>query len=155
MTMIPEELCVFFSQNPYYRCALLVAGNVVRLRDEAEHLAATRSWPMVSLGRALAEQLLPFAPSRRPRQVSRALGDILVPYAPGPVALVDCDLLFEPPLEVDPLAVLREASRTVGLVVAWPGTYVEGVLAYAEPAHAHYRTWQDVEVLVCALGLED
>ena len=53
-----------------------MACNVVRLRDEAEHLAPTCSWPMISLGERLAERLSPFAPSRRPQQVIRALGSI-------------------------------------------------------------------------------
>ena len=72
---IQGRLCAF-SQSPYYRCALLVARNVVRLRDEAEHLAMACSWPMISLGGGLAERLSPFAPSRRARQVIRALGSI-------------------------------------------------------------------------------
>ena len=53
-----------------------MACNVVRLRDEAEHLAATCSWPMISLGERLAERLSPFAPSRRAQQVIRGLGSI-------------------------------------------------------------------------------
>lgn len=110
---------------------------------------------MVSLGGALAERLLPFAPSQRPRHVSRVLRGILAAYAPGPLVCLDCDLLFEPALAVDPLSALREASRTVDVVVAWPGAFVEGVLAYAEAAHAHYRTWRDIEVLVCTLDLDD
>jgi hypothetical protein len=62
--------------------------------------------------------------------------------SPGPVLCTEIDLLFEPSLELDPLPLLVDISRATRLVIAWPGSYVGGVLAYAAPEHAHYRTWR-------------
>jgi acyl-CoA reductase-like NAD-dependent aldehyde dehydrogenase len=37
------------------------------------------------------------------------------------------------------------------LIVMWPGTYRNGVLAYAVPEHSHYRTWNDPQVTITVL----
>ena len=71
--------------------------------------------------------------------------------APGPVSCTDIDLLFEPTLELDPLGLLRDVSRVTRLVVAWPGSYADDVLAYAVPDHSHYRTWRKPGVRVVFL----
>ena len=72
--------------------------------------------------------------------------------APGPLLLTEIDLLFEPTLHLDVLALLRQASRTTSLVVTWPGSYANGILAYAVPQHGHYCTWHKPEVSIVALG---
>lgn len=69
----------------------------------------------------------------------------------GPVLCTDTDLLFEPALGLDPLALLRQASRMTRLVVTWPGTYRDGILTYAVPRHGHYRAWQRPDVTIVAL----
>jgi hypothetical protein len=56
--------------------------------------------------------------------------------------MTDIDLLFEPTWALDPLALLRSASRSARLIVAWPGTYAHDTLAYAVPEHSAYRTWR-------------
>jgi hypothetical protein len=37
------------------------------------------------------------------------------------------------------------------MVVTWPGSYVDNVLAYAVPGHSHYRTWRKPEVFIKVL----
>jgi hypothetical protein len=32
------------------------------------------------------------------------------------------------------------------LIVLWPGAVDSSVLAYAEPAHTHYRTWNRTDL---------
>lgn len=71
--------------------------------------------------------------------------------SPGPILCTNVDLLFEPTLKLDPLRLMRDASRVTRLVVTWPGSYGDGVLAYAVPDHGHYRTWRKPEVFIKAL----
>lgn len=86
--------------------------------------------------------LLPLLPRERQRSVPRLLSAaIRTASPPGPLLVTQIDLLFEPSLGLDPLALLRSASRQRTLMVAWPGSYESGVLAYAVPEHSHYRTW--------------
>ncbi|NMC34868.1 MAG: hypothetical protein GYA36_20805 [Veillonellaceae bacterium] len=50
----------------------------------------------------------------------------------GERVLMDLDVLFEPALQLDPLALLREQARRVGGVVAvWPGGIGDGRATYS------------------------
>ena len=72
----------------------------------------------------------------------------------APLICTDLDLLFEPALQLDPLPLLHQMGRRRPLVACWPGTCAGGLLAYAVPEHAHYRTWSigtvpDVRLFAC------
>ena len=151
--MIPEvglqlALDRFLSSRPFYPCCLLVHADVLRLQRAGETLVAQYGWPVLSLGTVLSEALHPLVPERRPGQVQRVVMGAVQGRAPGPVLVTDIDILFEPSLSLDPLRLLRETSRLAPLVVTWPGSFVQGVLAYAtaDPPHAHYRAWRRPEL---------
>ena len=112
---------------------------------------AEYDWPHLSIGRQLSEALLSELPERRSRTARRWITDFLGERSPGPVLCTRIDLLFEPTLNLDPLALLRRASRTTRLVVMWPGSYENDVLAYAVPEHSHYRTWRQPDVEIARL----
>jgi hypothetical protein len=63
------------------------------------------------------------------------------------------DVLFEPSLELDPLALLRQLARVTPVVAAWPGSTGASLLTYGVPEHAHHRTWSELGNEVTALSL--
>ena len=84
---------------------------------------------------------------------TRILAQIINGY-PEPVLTVDnIELLFEPSLQQEPLALLQELSRNKSLIVAWGGSYDEQrrVLTYAEPGHPEYRRCERPEVVVVTM----
>ena len=90
----------------------------------------------------MTPKLLPLLTKERERAAARLLAEeIRTASPPGPLLVTQIDLLCEPILRLDPLALLRSASRQRPLIVAWPGNYSNGMLAYAVPEHSHYRTW--------------
>jgi hypothetical protein len=131
----------FLAAPPYYPCLLLVHPEIARLNLVAGQLLARYDWPELVVGAALSEKLLGTRVKDRPRQARRLLIDVLKAYRPGPILCRAIDLLFEPELELNPLPLLGEASRRTSLVALWPGSFIEGVLAYGQSQHAHYRTW--------------
>ena len=147
-----EKLLAFFASQPYYRCALLIGLDVARLERQADELAHDAGWPLVSVGRRLSLALRSTPPGQRPRTAQQSLQEVLSHAEPVPLVCTHIDLLFEPTLHLDPLALFREASRSVALVVAWPGCYDGCVLSYAVPEHAHYRTWIEPQVHIHGLA---
>jgi hypothetical protein len=125
-----------------HACLLLVHPDVRGLEDAASELLSMYGWPRLSVGRELSAALLSETPGRRSREARRWMKARLGEMSPGPVLCTDVDLLFEPTLELDPLALLRDVGRMTRLVVAWPGSYRHDVLAYAVPGHSYYRTWR-------------
>lgn len=135
---------------PRSACTLLVHQDIQRLEEAAALLRQRYGWPCLSVGRELSAALRDEPLPCRPRAADLRLSEMLRARAPGPVLCTEIDLLFEPALSLDPLRLLVQASRHTALVVLWPGHCSEDLLAYAVPAHAHYRTWPHPEVdLIC------
>ena len=148
---VREAVEQFLSPERYYRCLLLVADDVTRVERAAEELAAERGWHALPVNPTLAQALLG-TPTRQWHRVARATFLRSVEAWQGPVVCYRVDLLFQPELRLNPVALFQEACRSTPLVVAWPGRYERGVLSYALPEHAHYRTWSAPDALVVSLG---
>jgi hypothetical protein len=150
-TQVHEAVARFLLADAYHQCLLLVHADVQRLEAVANELETKYGWPRSHISRELAAFLLSNSPGQRSDAARRWLETSLASAAPGPVLLSDIDLLFEPTLHLDVLTLLRQASRTTRLVVAWPGAFENGTLAYAVPEHHHYRTWLRPEVSIVTL----
>jgi hypothetical protein len=150
-----DAITAFLTASTYYPCLLLVHLDVRRLEEAASDLALTYAWPRLSVGRELGAALSSEPPARRSGAARRWLETRLremVPASGAQAALcTEIDLLFEPTLQLDPLRLLRDASRATRIVVAWPGSYSGDTLAYAVPAHGHYRTWRRPGVAITCL----
>ena len=133
----------FLDATPYYGCLLLVSPAIRQLQAAQDFVSEAYGWPLLSLGKVLANGLMPVPEQRRPRHVQRLLREAINAYHPGPVLCSNVDLLFHPSLQQDPLRLLRDASRHTRLFILWPGTFENDVLAYAVEKHDHYRTWPD------------
>lgn len=134
-----------------HTCLLLVHPAVSRLEDAANELLSVYDWPRLSVGRELSPVLLSETPQRRSRAARQWMKTHLREMSPGPVLCTNIYLLFEPTLKLDPLRLMRDASRVTRLVVTWPGSYMDDVLAYAVPDHSHYRIWRKPEVFIMVL----
>ena len=150
-TQVHNAVASFLRTTAYHQCLLLVHPDVRRLEAVADQLVSTYDWPCLSVGQELASVLLADLPTDRPHAARRWVETTLGQAGPDPLLVTETDLLFEPTLQLDALALLRRVSRVSRLVVTWPGSYADNVLAYAVPEHGHYRTWHDPDVFVVVL----
>lgn len=148
MDILHLETADLFAREP---CVLLVHEDPVYLRRTAQEMAGRLGWPAISIGRLLSERLLDVPATRRPREAPTHADELLRERAPGPLVCTSIDLLFHPSLELNPLTLFRNAARATRLVVAWPGSYRSGLLAYAVPEHGHHRYWRDPEATIYSL----
>jgi hypothetical protein len=144
-------ITAFLNTPAYHSCLLLVHPDIRRLEDAASELVSLYGWPRLSIGRDLSAALLAEPSANYSYAARQWLETKLSQIAPGPVLCTEIDLLFEPALKLDPLGLLRQASRVTKLVVTWPGNYLDGTLSYAVPAHCHSRTWRQPEVAIACL----
>ena len=148
---MPHAAVEFLAEHPDAACVLLVHPDVRVIQTNAQDLAAALDVQPISVGKVLSGALLGEPAQARPRLARAWLLDPAIRLEPGPVLLIDIDLLFEPAWALDPLAMLRAASRSARLIVAWPGTYELDILAYAVPEHSAYRTWHHPDVQIINL----
>ena len=146
-----NSIATLLDDSAHQRCLLLVHPEIGTLEKAAAELEEAYGLPRLHVGGQLAAALLSEPPSQRPRLAQRWMEDRLSQMAPGPVLCTEIDLLFHPDLKLDPLVLLRHASRVTRVVATWPGSYVDDVLSYAVPEHAHYRVFRQPEALILAL----
>lgn len=136
----------FLEQRPYYPCCLLVSRDVAVLAQATVEVKRLFSWQVISIDDVVCEKLLPLSVTARAAQVDRLINIALQTYEPGPLLVIDTDVLFEPSLQLDPLLLFQRASRQLPLVVTWAGSFEQGRLNYAVPEHAHYRLWRSPDL---------
>jgi hypothetical protein len=138
---LTPQLAQFLLNRPYHAIFLFVHPEIQRLHAVSGQLYRQYDWPSLSLSNTLSLRLLDVPPPQRPSRIPLLLTEILHAYAPGPLLCTDICLLFEPNFHLNPLHLFREISKTVFLIIPWPGSYQNHILAYATPLHTHYRSW--------------
>ena len=128
-------------QNDQYDCRILCHPKFQVIEKIIEHLKQDKN-TVVELNLKLSELLLTIPMIDRSRVTEKWVTDYLASFKPGPVICSHSDLLFEPHLNIDPLALFRQAARITRLVVLWLGDFTENELYYAIPEHNHYRVWR-------------
>lgn len=145
-----------FFQNSETACLVLVHPDIQLLKKVEEKILTGYQLVCLHTGKELSSALLTTPQSQRSHMTRHWLETTLREKSPGPVLCSDIDLLFQPSFDFDPLLLFRQISRHTRLIVLWPGTYDNGVMAYAIPEHQHYRTWRQPQVAAIDLrGVSD
>lgn len=127
---------------------LIVGEDVQSLKRIREKLAGDSDYTLFDVGSTLSAELLHIPARHRSFRTSRWLAD-KIRFADGDVLVLENnDLLFEPSLGLDPLALFVRYSRTKRIIVLWPGIYDGNILSYAVPEHEHYRKWKNPQGVV-------
>ena len=125
-----------------YHRLILVAGPGGSGKTAALQAVAQRTGaPVVNLNLELSRRLLDLSARERALAVPRLLDEV-IGRGRSPVLLDNTEMLFEPALRLDPLALLQGASRNRTLVAAWNGAFDDRYLICAEPGHSEYRRYE-------------
>ncbi|MBN2547930.1 MAG: BREX-3 system P-loop-containing protein BrxF [Anaerolineales bacterium] len=147
---------VAFFQNPETVCLVLAHPDILLLKKVEEKILTGYQLACLHTGKELSSVLLTTPQSQRSHMARQWLETTLREKSTEPVLCSDIDLLFQPSFDFDPVMLFRQISRHTRLIVLWPGTYDNGVLAYATPEHQHYRTWRQPQAAVIDLrGVSD
>jgi len=122
------------------RLVLAASPNVDRLAHFGQTVQAINGWEQAFIGTQLSAWLLEKQTPYSLRLLRQGLHECLS-ASNRPLICLEIDILFEPVLHLDPLALFVQMSRQRPLVVLWPGNVGNSRLTYAVPEHAHYRTW--------------
>lgn len=104
----------------------------------------------VNLNLQLSKELLEVAIHRRPRVVSSVVRSLLNISPDGAILVYNIELLFHPQLQLDPLRLFEDISRTKALIVIWNGQYADGVLSYGRTGHPEYRSYSEINAKLLA-----
>ena len=123
------------------------AGKTLCLREIGQRTGATRP---VNVGMELSRRLLDLPERERPLRVEELLRHIVADTG-DPTLIDNLEVLFEPGLRVDPLALLQSLSRDRTVVASWPGAVFAGQLHYAESGLPEHRRYSAAQLAIVPL----
>lgn len=102
--------------------------------------------PVINLNIELSRALLPLTAMERKLSASNLLEDVRT--SRGIVLFDNSELLFDRELELDPIRLLQNLSRTCPVVVTVCGKCTNDRLIYAELGHNEFREYSVSELLL-------
>ena len=127
-------------ESQYHRLIILVNCEEAGKQDVLDKLASGRDIKQINLNLELSSRLLEFSIKQRPLKVTEIMTEIVEPLS-SPVILDKLDILFEPSLQTDPLALLKSLSRNKTIIAFWTGTMKDNKLYYADPGYPEYKSY--------------
>ena len=104
----------------------------------------------VEVGKKLSEALIEVPAPLRTASVEECFSACFREPLPAVTCLDHLEILFEPSLRINPITLIKGASRHAVIVAAWPGVVDEHGLTFGSPDHPAYMdpSKQDIESLV-------
>jgi hypothetical protein len=132
-----------------YHLVLIVSADEVKLSGVLHGVAVQREYPVLNMGMKLSETLVGVPEAWRALNAGGAVRDLVTQSAGTSTVLAvdNINILFDPALSLNPLDLLTGISRSLTLVVAWPGKCMWGEesalksLDHADPSHDEYRNY--------------
>ncbi len=105
-------------------------------------LARMRGWVYVDCRTLITEEFLELVPKVRSQEAPQYIGKALDKVQADTILLDSTQILFAPILQIAPLELLKQLSRKRPVVAAWPGTYSDGVLTYAQAGQKETKQYE-------------
>lgn len=142
MTEIIDKLrSAIESIEAQYHCLIILVNcEDVCKQGVLDMLEYSREIKPINLNLDLSSRLLEFSIKQRPLKVAEIMTEIVEPLS-SPVLFDKLDILFEPSLQTDPLALLKSLSRNKTIIAFWSGSLKDSKLFYAEPGYPEYRSY--------------
>jgi DNA polymerase III delta prime subunit len=148
VTLSEIEEALKQAASQYFRLVILAGPPGSGKTAALQAISQTLGCQVVNLNLELSKKMLELTRTQRPRQVERLLKEVIAGI-PGEVVLLDnLEILFDTSLEVEPLRLLQVSSRNRTIVASWSGSYKGGTLTYAEPGHAEFTQFKEVDAVV-------
>ena len=153
LTKLIELIASLPRAQPYYRLILVVGPIGSGKTPLLKALAREQEVPYLNLNLALSQRLLDVTTRERPLRARRIVENLIAQHPGDTIALDNIELLFDPALQLNPLALLQRLSRQRTVIAAWGGTYDAGrdVLTYAKPGHPEYTRCEEPEGMLLTL----
>lgn len=126
--------------SQYHRLIILVNCEDSSKQDILGLMKENHEVKPVNLNLELSSRLLEYSIKQRPLKVAEIMAD-LIEALPSPVVFDKLDILFDPSLQTDPLALLQSLSRSKTIIAFWSGSLKDNKLFYTEPGYPEYRSY--------------
>ena len=134
------------ASSEHFRLVWLVGGAISERSALLRRLADAEDGAFVDVGKKLSSSLIEVPVSLRSASVEDCFAACLGESPSAVTCLDHLEILFEPSLRVNPVALIKGASRHAVLVVSWPGTVSTGHLFFGASDHPSYMDISEHEL---------
>jgi|GEM_PF-1998910 len=124
-----------------------IAGGTASMRTQLLRAVSGRlGCPHLSVGSGLSSALMEISPTLRAVSAEDAFSDLLRSEVSETLCLDHLEILFDAPLRLNAVALIKNASRRFVLVATWPGTFLQQSLHYGPTDHPSFTVIPGIEV---------
>ena len=141
------------ARREHFRIIWVVGGSASERSAVIRAVADAEDGAVLDVGRLLSAALIEIPSPHRAVSVDDAFSDMLSSGGKEVLCLDHLEILFETSLMLQPIDLVKNASRRFLLVASWPGTLTQDSLAFGQEDHpAHLKIpRQDLECLIHAI----
>jgi hypothetical protein len=138
------------ARREHFRIIWLVGGLASDRSAIIRGVAGAEDGALLDVGKLLSATLIDIPLPHRAVSVDDAFSEILSSGSKDLLCLDHLEILFETSLLLQPIDLVRNASRRFLLLASWPGTFSEDFLIFGSEDHpAHLKIpRQDLECLI-------
>jgi len=134
------------ARGEHYRL-VWVAGGTASERSALLHaLAEAEDGAFIDVGKKLSTALIEVPAPLRTASVEDCFAACLGESPSAVTCLDHLEILFEPSLRVNPVALVKGASRHTVLVAAWPGDVAAGRIIFGSPDHPSFMDLSEPDI---------
>jgi hypothetical protein len=113
-------------------------------------LSESKDGVFIDLGKKLSAALIEIPVPLRTASVENCFAACITESSKGVIFLDHLEVLFEPSLRINPVALVKGVSRNIPIVASWPGAVSGNRLTFGSPDHPGYKelSEQDLEAIV-------
>lgn len=132
------------AQAGYYKLILIV-GPIGSGKSSLLQSAAHYNFQHINFGETFSRELLTKPLHLRSAEAEEVAIDLVDATQASRVALDNTEVLFEAPLQLNPLALLKRLSIERLIVATWNGTFDDSYLYYGLKGHPSYEAFKYTE----------
>jgi len=134
----------------HFRLVWLAGGTAAARSALLRALSEAEDGVFVELGKKLSTALIDIPAPFRTASVEDCFAACMGESTSETTCLDHLEILFEPSLLINPVALIQGASRHAVIVAAWPGVVEGSRLTFGSPDHPGYKEIQeqDLEAVV-------
>jgi len=138
------------ARREHFRIIWVVGGSASERSAVIRVVADAEDGAVLDVGRLLSAALIEVPSPHRAVSVDDAFSDMLSNGGKEVLCLDHLEILFETSLMLQPIDLVKNASRRFLLVASWPGTFAQDSLVFGPEDHpAHLKTpCRDLECLI-------
>lgn len=141
---------IYRASRLHHRLVWIAGGTAVERTTLLNNLAKTQDGVCIEVGKCLSAALIDVPAPLRTVSVEECFQACFEKKTDSAICLNHLEILFEPTLQINPVALVKSASRHTLIVAAWPGDVHDGHLTFGTPDHSSFMelSEQDLEAIV-------